>query len=78
MDLIVCRKSAGVGCGDALPRNHDGGRDARLHRTADAEGPVLRRALLSKSRTPRDSAVSADQWVVIAIPGTNLLGRLRR
>src|SRR4029078_7896283 len=29
MDVIVCRNSAGVGCGGA-PGNHDSGRDARF------------------------------------------------
>jgi hypothetical protein len=78
MDLIVCRKSAGVGCGTRFPGITTAVATHGCTGLRDAEGPVLRRALLSKSRTPRDSAVSADQWVVIAFPGTNLLGRLRR
>ena len=61
MDLIVCRNSAGVGCGDALPGNHGSGRDARFApdcatrsaasgASADDADPMTRAS--RQSRTP--------------------------
>lgn len=67
MDLIVCRNSAGVGCGTRSPGNHGSGRDARFApdcatrsaasgASADDADPMTRLATRCARRDGRDPA----------------------